>query len=166
METEKELLLLLSKAKENNDKEILKQFQDFGSNELQQVINYRRYHQWLECGYEGKISFNKYGWCTNDIPASDIEKIELWHNDYTDNYIEVAQLPNGKWVNGCFYFLSESGCVSKCCIWGEKYNTRLKAMNSVIKRITEKLQRGTNADKKHLADIKKAMLEIRQLSLF
>lgn len=166
MRTEKELLLLLRKAKENNDEEILKQFEELGRDERQQVINYRRYHQWLECGYKGEISFDEYGWCSNDIPASDIEKIELWHNDNTDNYIEVAQLPNGKWVNGCFYILTESGCAYGCSIWGEKYNTRLEALDSVIKRITEKIQCGTNADKKHLADMKKLRLEIRQLSLF
>lgn len=166
MRTEEELLLLLRKAKENNDEEILKQFQEFGSNERQQVMNYRHYHQWLECGYEGSVSFDKYGWCTNEIPASDIEKIELWHNDNTDNYIEVARIPNGKWVSGFFYFLTESGCASRCSIWGEKYDTRLKALDSVIKRIIEQIQSGTNADKKHLADLKKLRLEIRQLSLF
>ena len=166
METEKELLLLLRKAKENNNEEILNQFQEFGSNERQQVMNYRNYHQWLECGYKCEISFDKYGWCTNEIPASDIEKIELWHNDYTDNYIEVAQLPNGKWVNGCFYFLTESGCAGGCSIWGQKYDTRLKALDSAIKRIIKQLQSGTNADKKHIADLKKLWLDTRQLSLF
>ena len=166
MGTEEELLLLLRKAKENHDEEILNQFQEFGSSERQQVMNYRNYHQWLECGYKGEISFDKYGWCTNEIPASDIEKIELWHNDYTENYIEVAQLPNGKWVNGCFCTLTESGCAGGCSIWGEKYETRLKALDNAIKRITEQIQRGTNADKKHLADIKKVRLEMRQLSLF
>jgi len=166
MRTEKELLLLLSKAKENNDEEILKQFQEFGSYERQQVINYRHYQQWLECGYKGEISFDKYGWCTNEIPASYIEKIELWHNDYTENYIEVAQLPNGKWVNGCFCTLTESGCAGGCSIWGQKYDTRLEALDSAIKRIIKQLQSGTNADKKHIADMKKLWLDTRQLSLF
>ena len=166
MKTEEELLLLLRKAKESNNEEILKQFQELGSNERQQVMNYRHYHQWLECGYKGSALFDKYGWCTNEIPASDIEKIELWHNENTENYIEVAQLPNGKWVSGCFYFLAESGCAGGCSIWGEKYNTRFEALNSAIKRITEQIQRGTNADKKHLADLKKLWLDIRQLSLF
>lgn len=166
MKTENELLLLLSKAKENNDEEILNKFQEFGGNERQQVMNYRHYHQWLECGYKGSASFDKYGWCTNEIPASDIEKIELWHNDYTENYIEVAQLPNDKWVNGCFYFLSESGCASRCSIWGEKSNTRFEALDSVAKQIIEQIQCGTNADKKHLADMKKVRLGTRQLSLF
>ena len=166
MKTEEELLLLLRKAKESNNEEILKQFQELGGNERQQVMNYRHYHQWLECGYKGKISFDKYGWCTNEIPASDIEKIELWHNDNTDNYIEVAQLPNGKWVNGCFCFLAESGCAGGCSIWGQKYDTRLKALDSAIKRIINQLRIVTNADKKHIADLKKLWLDTRQLSLF
>ena len=166
MRTEQELLLLLRKAKESKNEEILKQFEGLGRDERQQVINYRRYHQWLECGYEDETSFNKYGWCTNEIPASDIEKIELWHNDFTENYIEVAQLPNDQWVSGCHYTLTESGCAGGCSIWGEKYNTRFEALNSAIKRITEQIQRGTNADKKNLADIKKVRLEMRQLSLF
>lgn len=166
MKTEEELTELLQKARKEGNKEVIAMFEKFGNNDRQRVMNYRGYYQWLECGYKGEPVFNEYGWYKNDIPDSAIEKIPLWHTDYTESHIEVAHLPNGKWVNGYNYMLQESGGCGGCSIWSTQYNSRVEAINAVLNRIKGQIQRGTNADKKHLADIKKVKLELMQPSLF
>ena len=156
---------LLQSARDENDTETLEELRKFGNGDRQQVMNYRHYHQWLDCGYKGEPEFNEYGWCANDIPDGS-EVIELWRSGYTESYIEIAQLPNGKWVNGCTYMLSESGEAGCCSIWGTRYDTRMKAISNVLERIERHIKQGTNADKKHLADIKKVRASISQPSLF
>lgn len=165
MKTEEELMELLQLAREDNDTATLEEFRKFGDGDRQQIMNYRHYHHWLNCGYKGEPEFNEYGWCVNDIPES-FEVIELWQSGYTESYIEVAQLPNGKWVNGCTYMLSESGEVSCCSIWGTRYDTRMKAINSVLERVERHIKQGNNADKKHLTDLQKVRMNLMQPSFF
>lgn len=166
MKSEEELKEMLQKAKEEGNEEIVTIFAKFGKNERQQVINYRCYQQWLSCGFKGEPVFNEYGWLNNDIPQSDIEKIPLWHTDYNKSYVEVTQLPNGKWVNGYNYMLQESGGCGGCGIWSKQFSTRMEAIDNVLNRIKGQIERGTNSDKKHLADLKKLKLNLMQPSLF
>lgn len=166
MKTVKDVKEMLQKAKQKNDEAMLSEFRKFGENERQQVMNYQCWLQWCECGYKGEPAFDEYGWLKNEIAENAIERISLWHNDWIDNYIEVAQLPNGKWVSGYDYMLSESGGVAGCSIWHKQYASRKEAINAVLDRIKEHIERGTANDKKHLKDIDKAKLNAMQLSLF
>lgn len=166
METEEELRASIEKAQEENDEATLAMFQPFGKGTRQQAMNYRHYEQWLSCGYEGEPQFNEYGWLTNEVPDKDIEEVVLWGEDWHKAVVELAQVPNGKWVNGYNYMLSESGGCAGCSIWHTQYETRREALNAALDRIKRQIESGTNADKKHLADIRKAKQCAIELSLF
>lgn len=166
MKTEAEVNTMLEKALADNDEKVIAEFRRFGDTKRQQIMNYRHYHQWLSCGYEGEPTFNEYGWCNNCIPDDAIEYIPLWSNDCINNEIEVAQLPNGKWVCGYNYMLSDSGGVAGCSIWHTQFASRLEAVRHVANRIKAQIKNGTAADKKHIADVDRAVLNTMQLSLF
>lgn len=166
MKTEEEVKAMLIKAQQEKDEAMLAEFRKFGEEERLQLSNYRHWLKWRECGYEGKPIFDEYGWLKNEVAENAIEHISLWHNDWIDNFIEVAQLPNGKWVCGYDYMLSESGGCAGCSIWHKQYASRGEAIRNVTDRIKEQIERGTTADKKHLKDIERVQLEAMQLSLF
>lgn len=161
-----ELMALIKKAEEEKDTSTLAKFQAFGKGTRQQAINYYHYQQWLSCGYQGKPIFNEYGWLKNEIPIENVEVVQLWKTGYHSASVSLFQLPNGKWVNGYSYMLSESGSCVGCSIWRKQYATRQGALNEALDRIKGQIENGTNADKKHLADLTKARQGVRELSLF
>lgn len=159
---------ILAGARAEHDKLTLRQFEHLGDSDHKRTINYARQDQYYNvCGYKGRLVFDEYGWVKNNVPEESIEKIVLWKRDNgMEDYVEVAQLPSGKWITGYFYMMSESGGACACHIYRPQFDTRNKALEDVLKRIQEQIGRGTAKDKKHLQDIQAARLNLRQLSLF
>ncbi len=149
------------------DEELASEWEPFGCDKRQRCINRHRYDQWLTCGFRGEPVFDDYRWLENGQRIEAQETIPLWKDGTMENTVECAMLPNGKWISGEHYMLSESGCACVLSIWATQYETRLEALSASMRRVIDYIRRnGKQRDKAHIADINRAMDSIRQLSLF
>lgn len=158
---------LYIKAKETNDETILREFCKFGNDEHHMIENYASYDQYRLCGYTNPPVFNEYGWCKNDIPKEDIQVLPLWNNGYVTSSINFALLPNGKWVSGYDYMLSESGAVSGSSKWDTQYSSKFEAIKHSLAIVEDAIRRSkVKSDLDHLTEVSKARLNYCQPTLF
>lgn len=158
---------LYNKAKESNNKTILIEFHKFGNDEHHMIENYATYDQYRLCGYTNPPVFDEYGWCKNEIPKEDIHTLPLWSNGYVSSGINYAQLPNGKWVGGYSYMLSESGAVSGSSKWDTQYNSKFEAIKHSLAIVEDAIRRSNvKSDLEHLKEVSKARLNYCQPTLF
>lgn len=150
------------------DSELLQTFWSvWGKDRRTACINMRSYDKYQECGYEQEPIFDKYGWLRNGIPEESIETVKVFGDEPLITSVECAQLPNGKWVSGSHWFLSDCGGVTGCSIWGKQYSSRVDALTAVLSSIMQKIKNSkAKKDKSYLPDVVSAMDGIRQLSLF
>lgn len=142
-------------------------FASWGKTKEQACRNCRAYDQWLSCGFKGEPEFDSFGWLKNGMHIKADETILLWTNGTADNTVECAQLPNGKWISGIHYMLSLTGQVNGLSIWNHQYNSRVEALSTPMRSLIESIKKnGLERDKAHIAEIVKALDDVRQLSLF
>lgn len=157
---------LFDEAVEKKDEKVLAEFQKFGKDKHHMVENYAVYMQFLACGYKEAPKYNKYGWCNNRIPKEDKQHLVLWKDNF-DNYVEYAQLPNGKWVSGYCYMLSESGNIGGCHIFSNQFNSKNEAINDALKVIEKSIRNSNKAiDLAKLQYVQNAKVNLSWPSLF
>ena len=160
------------KAVENNDKEELAWFAQFGSKkwENQMITNARAYEQYLSCGYTGEPILNDVGWLENGHCSELRDKAEtvtVFKDDTAHADVMLLQHPNGKWIATLEYNFSQSGGSAYPSIWDKQYPTRKEALNSVLDRLIDVMQRSNiSKDRKHLPMVKQMRGTTGQLSLF
>lgn len=143
------------------------EFEAWGKNKEQACRNRRAYDQWLECGFSGEPSFDLFGRFDRDHNLKAQETILLWPDGPIENTVECLQLPNGKWISGIHYMMSESGYCGGLSIWNHQYDSRIEALSKPMRDLIDKIKKdGKAKDREHIADVVKALDDIRQLSLF
>ena len=150
------------------DVELLEAFWDvWGKGREKACRNMRSYYQYQDCGYNEEPKFDKYGWIVNDIEKDKVESIRLFGDEPLISTVECLQLPNGKWIGGHHYMLSEQGSSCSCSIWSKQYDSRIEALTSQMRVIADAIKGSKKqSDKVHLAAVVHAMDDVRQLSLF
>lgn len=160
------------KAVEENNKEELEWFAQFGSTkwENQMITNARCYEQYLKCGYSGQPRFNEHGWLTNGHCTElkeRAETIEVFRDGQFHAVVMIVQHPNGTWTESCEYSFSISGGGAYPSIWGTVYHSRREALNASLDKIISHIEKSTvKNDKRYLAEVKKMRGATGQLSLF
>lgn len=143
------------------------EWEKWGGNKRQRCMNRRSYDKYKECGFTDEPIFDSYGWFQNDRTLEAQETITLWLSENHKNAVECLQLPNGKWISGIHYMLSESGCFHGLSVWNKQYDSRVKALSSPILPLLNRLRKSSRQkDREHVTDIVKALDNIKQLTLF
>lgn len=104
-------------------------------NARQKEENERRYKQYLSCGYTGSMTVNEYGWCDNEVDRNNVEKINVFRKNRIYAYIDVIQLPNGKWVAGSNLTMPTYGYGHGVSIWCNQFTSRQEAIEAHLKQI-------------------------------
>ena len=125
-----------------NDTETLYEFERFGENINQIMLNKRTYDKQNSLGYTD-ISYCENGWLI-EPKFTPLETISFSVKGKSfRNKIDVCQLINKQWIIGLQISSNSSGYGSGLSIWNDVYNSKKEALisglNSIIKwHITEK----------------------------
>lgn len=158
---------LYNKAIEEKNEKILMEFGKYGKDKHHMIENYAVYTQFLACGYKDAPKYNEYGWCMNEVPKSSKQHLILWGDQYHNSFLEFAQLPNGKWVYGYDYMLSESGACGGCSIFSTQFNSKNEAINAGLKQVEKSIKSSSKAvDLDKLPSIQKLKVNLSWPSLF
>ncbi len=100
---ERPYLAVYLKALRRNDQRTIDEYESFGDNPRQIIMNRRAYDQQQKFGFTGK-TLNEYGWLEN-ADFTDVERIEFIDRKgwAAFNYITIGQGVNGKWSYGASY---------------------------------------------------------------
>lgn len=159
-------------AVENNDMEELNWFEQFRGTQgdRQMIANVKSYEQFLMCGYSGEPMLNEHGWLENEQALelkAKSEHIIIFKDGFSYMEIMLLQHPNGMWIAAMDYILSNEGFSMSPSIWSKQYLTRRSAMNAILDRLIEQVERSAfPKNKKYLSAIKQMRGAAGQLSLF
>ena len=104
--------------------------------------NERQYSQWLSAGFQGEMTVDKNGWCTNGISFykdENVKKLILFDKPYFRASIEYMQFPNGKWVAGSSATFALHGWGHGISVWSRQHITLQAAIYEQLDYIGQSL---------------------------
>lgn len=104
------------------------------------ALNRCSWEHYLNCGYTGDYEshLDDYGWF--EFRPDPDEVLTVYEEKHKDKFcrsafVEVAHLPNGKWVSGLRCLFTKSGCMESVDIFNPQFPTRQEALCNVLKKI-------------------------------
>lgn len=104
--------------------------------------NDRQYSQWLSAGFQGEMTVDKNGWCTNGISFykdENVKKLILFDKPYFRASIEYMQFPNGRWVAGSSATFALHGWGHGISVWSRQHITLQAAIYEQLDYIEQNL---------------------------
>ena len=132
-------------ALRRNDRQMIDEYESFGDDPRQIIMNRRAYDRQQIFGFTGK-AMNEYGWLATP-EFQNVERIEFIDRKgwAAHNYITIGQGTNGKWSYGASYSTGGSGGGYGLGIWGKIFNNRKEcltaALRELLNRHTEQAER-------------------------
>ncbi len=111
------------------------------------ALNYCEYHCALACGFkvDYESHLNEYGWFDFKIKPSEV--VTVWKPEKRRKKeiegaalqrvasIELAHLPNGKWISALWCIFSRSGHGDSITTFSKQFSTRQEALRDKLKDI-------------------------------
>ena len=108
----------------------------------QKMENDRQYRQWLSAGFQGEMTVDKNGWCTNGISFykdENVKKLILFDKPYFRASIEYIRFPNGLFASGSSATFALHGWGHGLSVWSSRHTTLQAAIYEQLDYIEQNL---------------------------
>jgi hypothetical protein len=142
-------------ALRRNEKAITEEYESFGDNPRQLLMNKREYERHLLFGFTKK-EFNKYGWLECPV-FLEREEIQFPHRDgwAVSNYITLGKGLNGKWTYGVSYSHSTGGSGYGLGVWGKLFDNRKDCLKSALNEMLTGLEKDSSKTDRYALNVLK-----------
>lgn len=136
-------------ALRRNDRTVIEQYESFGDNPRQLLMNKREYERHLLFGFTRK-AFNEYGWLERP-DFLEQEEIKFPHRNGRAicNYITLGKGINGKWTYGVSYSYSTGGAGYGLGVWGKMFDSRKECLTAALNEIRTGLTKNSSLTDKY-----------------
>ncbi len=104
--------------------------------------NDRQYRQWKSAGFQGEMTIDRNGWCTNGISFykdKNVKKLILFDKPYFRASIEYMQFPNGRFASGSSATFPLHGWGHGLSVWSRQHTTLQAAIYEQLDYIEKSL---------------------------